>query len=346
MTTQPATGYVTWSQDGWKTERRSWMQCDGLRDSNSRVHRTLVAGFDPTRPIQWRAHSRPIAEFGGYKIRYAGEEQSVEGTLKPIEPRRDRLSFAMVNDVHSRVAAYESLMDCVREPVDFTVFAGDILNVTASEEVVRRCLLEPMAYVTRRTQAPCWYLRGNHETRGDFSRRFRDCLMLKNGHYYGSASLGPVRIVFLDTGEDKTDDHQEYFGMTDFEGYLEEQTRWLRQEVTGEGWKSARFRIVVQHIPAMPGRDLPRLRRLFEPLKTAGVNMMFAAHWHQQQWLAADAFRPFPIAVGGGCAVRPTAENTSNLATLTRCDIEGDTLRVRQFFAGSGKLALDRTLKV
>lgn len=345
LTAQPATGYVTWSQDGWKTSRRVWMQCDGLRDSNSRTHRALVEGFDPTRPLQWRAHSRPIAGFGAYRIRYAGEEETVEGTLKAFEPRPDQLSFAMVNDIHGHVDAYAPLMDCANGPVDFTVFAGDIVSAASSEDAIRKGLLGPLAYVTGRTQAPCWYLRGNHETRGDSSRRFRDYLMLKNGHYYGSIARGPAHIVFLDTGEDKKDGHREYFGMTDFDAYLAEQTRWLEHEVAGEAWKAARFRIVVQHIPAMPGRDLPRLRRLFAPLREAGVTVMLAAHWHNQQWLDADEFRPFPMVVGGAFKVSPSAEKTSGLATLTRCDIEGDALRIRQIFAGSGKVAVDRVLK-
>ena len=342
LTSVPATGYVTWSQDGWKTERRSWLQRDGLRDSNTRVHRAVIAEFNPRLPLLWRAHSRPIASFGGYRIEYAGDEVTVEGKLKPLCPDSSRLSFAMVNDVHTHVENYPPLMDCVKEPVDFTVFAGDILTETSSEDALKRGLLAPLAYVTERTGAPCWYLRGNHETRGNFSRRFRDYLLLKQGHFYGGVTIGPARIVFIDTGEDKRDDHKEYFGMTDFEGYLDEQARWLRREMTREDWRSAKFRIAVQHIPAKPATDLPRLKRLTQLLIDGGAQAMFAAHWHRQGYYEPCPERPFPMVVGGGHSLGDKKE--THQPTLTRCDIAGDTMRIRQFFAASGKLACDHTV--
>ena len=188
------------------------------------------------------------------------------------------------------------------------------------------------ALVTETTGAPCWYLRGNHETRGAYARHLRDYLALVEGHYYGAVTLGPARIVFVDTGEDKRDDHAEYSGLVDFDGYLAAQTAWLKAETEGEAWRSAKFRIVVEHIPATTGAYNPgveRLRKLQEVLKTAKVSAMFAAHLHRRGWHDPIPERPYPMIVGGG--PYPEPKNPIHSATLTRCDIEGDTMRISQF---------------
>lgn len=342
LTTTMATGFVSWSQDGWRTVTRSWCDTDGLRDVGT-VHRALIRGFDPKKAIEWRCHSRPIAELGEEAVDYAGEEVVCQGRLKPLCADRTRVSFAVVNDVHSHVEYYPHLMDCVREPVDFTVFNGDITDATCSEDDIVKGLLGPLGYVTQRMSAPCVYVRGNHEPRGAMARRMREFLLLRGGRYYGAMTWGPARIVFLDTGEDKADDNVEYSGLVDFDGYLKREIAWLQQEVSDEPWRRAPVRILVQHIPFSPKTDLPRLQQLYEVVRNAGVTLAIGGHWHYQQLIEAGKNGcAFPFLQGGGFRMDHRLE--PRRPVLTRCDVIGGRIRVRQYAADSGRELLDRTI--
>ncbi len=340
MTAKKATGYVTWSQDDGATWNKAWREEDGLLDANDIIHRAVIGGVDPAKPLRWRVHSRAFDTFGPYKVSYRGEEQTLEGGIRAILPRQDAVSFAMLNDVHQTLPIYPTLKAYVKEPVNFTVFNGDILNHIEDEASVKAFLLNPLALWTEATGAPCWYLRGNHETRGAFARHLRDYLPLVEGRFYGAVTLGPARFVFLDTGEDKRDDHAEYSGLTDFDGYLARQTAWLKAETAGEAWRSAKFRIVIEHIPATItaarrySPSVPRILALQEVLKTANVSAMFAAHLHRRGWHEPEAERPYPMIVGGG----------PKSATLTRCDIVGGTMRISQFDM-SGERVVDEEIK-
>ena len=107
--------------------------------------------------------------------------------------------------------------------------------------------------------APFIFVRGNHETRGKFAREFPDYFHQVG---YAAFTLGPVRFVILDTGEDKPDTEPVYAGIVDFDGYRIEQAAKLKLEIESKAFKKAAFRIVMMHIP-------PR----------------FSGEWHGPKWM-------------------------------------------------------------
>ena len=330
MTREKANGWVDWSQDGGQTWKRAWNQRDGLLvDAYDTIHKIIVRGYDPTRPLQYRVTSRAFTNFGPYKVAYSGEEDTRVGKLNALLPADGSFSFAMFNDVHNNIALFPAFAKQLTG-LSFTVFAGDIMSYVDSEAGIQRDLLAPLAFCAERSQAPMWYLRGNHETRGNFARHLRDYIAQQDGHFYGALSFGAARLVFLDTGEDKLDTSPSYSGMVDFESYLAEQTAWLTREVASDAWKKAKFRIAVMHIPPhlrYPNKrdyhqSLDRINKLHAVLDTAQTSLVLGAHLH----LAGMDNRkqhPYLFVVGGG----PSPER----ATLTRCDVKGNTLTVRQF---------------
>lgn len=331
MTREKANGWVDWSQDGGQTWKRAWNQRDGLLvDAYDTVHKITVRGYDPTRPLQYRVTSRAFTNFGPYKVAYSGEEDTRLGKLNALLPADGSFSFAMFNDVHNNLSLYPALAKQMTG-LSFTVFVGDIMSHVDDEPGVQRDLLAPLSYCAEHTQAPMWYLRGNHETRGCFARHLRDYIAQQNGHFYGALTFGSARIVFVDTGEDKTDDHIEYSGMVDFESYLVEQTEWLAREVASDEWKKAKFRIAIMHIPPhtrLPNgkvwqQPLARINKLQALLDTAGTTLVLGAHLHRHSMDATKQLHPYALVVGGGCTARD--------ATLTRCDVKGGHLTVRQY---------------
>ena len=80
VTHSKSTGYVTWSQDGWKTTERAWDEEDGLLSANSTLHRAFISGIDPSKPLEYKAHSRAFDKFGPYSVSYSGVEEVCSGT--------------------------------------------------------------------------------------------------------------------------------------------------------------------------------------------------------------------------------------------------------------------------
>ena len=340
-----ADGWVEWSQDGGATWRTAWNQRDGLKvDANDLVHKIVVEGYDPAKPLKYRVRSRAYTSFGPYKVVHSGEEGTHEGGINAVLPADGTLSFAVFNDVHGHLETYPKLLG-VKEAtkgLSFTVFNGDIMSHVEDSESLERGLLGPLAYCAARTQAPMWYLRGNHETRGAYARHLRDHLALQNDRYYGAVTLGRTRFVFLDTGEDKEDGHWAYSGLVDFEGYLAEQTAWLKREVESPAWKDAKFRVVFTHIPpdlrvwnAIWKQPLPRIRALHDVLEHAGTTLVVCAHLHTYVMRPAGDAHPYAQVAGGG---RIYDKGERHAATLTRCDVLEDRIVVRQFTVNGREL--------
>ena len=346
-TREKADGWVEWSQDGGATWRKAWNQRDGLKvDANDRVHKIVVDGYDPAKPLRYRVHSRAYKSFGPYKVVHSGEVGTHEGGINAMLPADGTLSFAVFNDVHEQLETYPKLLGIkdATTGLSFTVFNGDIMSHVDDPEGLEHRLIGPLAYCTERTQAPMWYLRGNHETRGAYARHLRDHLALQNDRYYGAVTLGRTRFVFLDTGEDKEDGHKEYSGLVDFEGYLAEQTAWLKREVAGSAWKGAKFRVVFTHIPPdmrvwseheIWRQPLPRIRALHDVLERAGTTLVVGAHLHTHVMRPAGNVHPYAQVAGGGSLGN---KGSNHDATLTRCDVLKDRIVVRQFIANGREI--------
>lgn len=72
-------------------------------------------------------------------------------------------------------------------------------------------------------------MRGNHEIRNAYSIGLRDHYDYVGNKTYGSFNWGDTRIVMLDCGEDKPDDHWVYYGLNDFTRLRNEQVDFLKK---------------------------------------------------------------------------------------------------------------------
>jgi hypothetical protein len=326
ITNQKSTEYVTWSQDGWKTQQKAFAYSDGFRGGNSTIHRIVIKNVDFTKPFFYKVHSRPIEKLQAYKISYSGEEQSLKGKIKRLIGKDGTISWAMFNDVHENLQIYSHFSKHLKDITSFCAFNGDILNHIDDEATIEDRLLTPFSNISQSSNLPIAYIRGNHETRSDFARQLRNYTGLFNGKFYGAFSIGDVSFLFLDSGEDKDDSCPAYFGLVDFEQYIEEQIEFIKKETALPQWKNAKARIVMRHIPyAGPHPfDITRIAKLDAALKNANVTLMMCAHLHRQKWHNPTNARPFPIVIGGGRQLK----NGPDGATLTKCYIKGNTLTV------------------
>ncbi len=340
MTAKESTGFVEWSQDGGSTWTTTWTEVDGLLDAGCKLHRTVLSEFDPAKPLKFRVCSKENPHIFSYRAEFKGDVQQLDGEIAPLLPEDGKVTFAMFNDVHEQLETYPSLLAHLKEPVNLTIFAGDIANYVDNEDDVIRNLLAPFAYVNNRTHAAMWYLRGNHETRGGFSRKLRNYLALPNGCYYGAVTLGAARFVFVDTGENKDDTYREYAGLVDFDNYLERQMAWLKDEFASRTWKESKYRIAVMHIPPCILKKLDggaytpsamRMQKLAKILAEANLSLVLSGHLHRSVNEDANMFHPYPVVGGGGPL--PLSEDKRHWygdPTITICSYDADKLVVSQ----------------
>ena len=346
MTAVKATGRVTWSQDGWQTVHTAVSGEDGLLDANSYMHKVVLAGVDLHKKLQYRIHSRRIGKFDIYGIGYSGDEVSYESFMEAPLPPDGVLTWAMFNDIHDQLKVYDIFMPHLADVHTMCVFNGDVMEDLTYEEKFKRDFLNPFARVSQEARLPVWFVRGNHETRGQLARQLRDYVALQNNRYYGAVTLEGVRFVFVDTGEDKDDSTPVFQGVNDFDGYIARETEWVKREVASREWKTARARIVVQHIPPplCKGGWEPKLKRLDalnEVWKTANVTLMMGAHLHWWCWMEPWEGRPYPLVVGGGPYLgKPDSRGNP---TLTKCRLEGRRLSVKMLNK-VGKTVIDKSI--
>lgn len=208
----------------------------------------------------------------------------------------------MLNDLHDRPKSIPILLDLDKGKTnDFIFFNGDIFDYQVDEQQIINHMLQPCVnYFAKNT--PFIYVRGNHETRGKFAREFPQYYE-HVGH--AAFTLGPVRFVILDTGEDKEDTHPVYAGIVDFDEYREQQAEWLKQEMKSKAFKKAPFRIVMMHIPPRFSGDahgVMHCTKLFDPLLEQGkVDLVLSGHTHEYKLHEPKKGQnAYPLIIGGG----------------------------------------------
>lgn len=141
---------------------------------------------------------------------------------------------------------------------------------------------------------PFEMVRGNHETRGDISRHFMDYFPRKSGQIYNAYRWGDLEIVLLDSGEDKLDNHVEYYGMAAFYPYREEMAKWLAKVVESEDYKTAKYRIIICHFTYLQDNGKPTDEFGAEPqlisltesiLNNSGADLLITGHYHPKTYV-------------------------------------------------------------
>jgi 3',5'-cyclic AMP phosphodiesterase CpdA len=313
MTTTPCVGWVEYGPTELLGQRASG-DADGLRQANVAIHRVRLAGLEPGRRYFYRVRCKPITMYQPYKIVYGPEIESPLYEFTTINPSADRVRFLVFNDLHDNVKLWRELHALVADElaIDFVFLNGDVTDYLQDEKQMVEHFLDvcTQAFATR---APFLYARGNHETRGAFSRHMRDYLDLPADRYYYGLNWGPLRLTVLDTGEDKLDTTPVYAGLCDFEAYRQTQRQWLASEIATGDFCSARWRVLIHHIPPyynQPDSDehpdnhcAVSTRKMWWPLLAdAKVDLYLGGHTHSPTIKGPDPAmgHAFPMVIGGG----------------------------------------------
>jgi len=337
-----ATAWVEWN-DSDGTIRRVAPSRDGLVEALTRIHRVTLEHLTPGLARPMRAITRDIVKLEPYSVTF-GVSTTNEFTFRAPPATSNRVSFVMLNDVHSQETLLRKLLaPIVTNLPDAVILNGDIVNDPRTETQIVPTVLRPLGEMLG-VNVPLWFVRGNHETRGPLARQLDGYLLPPGQRWYRAFTFGPVRVILLDAGEDKEDTHKAYSGLADFDRYREEQARWLAAEVAGEAFRNARYRVVFSHIPpfstdeAQSWHGPQQVLKLWAPLcRGVGLTAWFSGHTHKAEVVDPQPGQhDYPVFIGGGS--KPLA------ATVTR--IEADARRMKvTILNADGAALVERTLK-
>jgi predicted phosphodiesterase len=305
-------------------ERPAYYQTKDGNRVVGKLHKVTLPGLAKGTEYRYRILSRAVLRYEGQSDVLYGKVASTNVyTRKPLRFRtldagRTEIAFTVVNDIHGRIDDLKALThNAVYGNEDLVIFNGDMVSEMEDETVFFAGFMDE-AVNRFASEVPVFYARGNHETRGKFNVYFSSYFPTNTGKLYYSFRQGPVHFIVLDSGEDKPDSDTEYSGLSQFDAYRSEQQEWLKKEVQSESFRTAKYRLVIVHIPPVDSdwHGTLEVREKFLPaLKNAGITAMFCGHTHRYNYLEPGSQHDFPVLV-----------NAPNTALEVKADAAGMTV--------------------
>ena len=335
-TTVPAYCWVEYGTDTTQLKRARTI-VDGQVVCNNYLHKIRIDGLQPGQKYYYRVCSQEILLYQAYKKVFGNTAQSAfsEFTL----PATDTDSFTAVvfNDLHQHTQTFRALCQQIKNVnYDFVVFNGDCVDDPVDHNQATSFISELTEGVCG-DRIPTFFMRGNHEIRNAYSIGLRDHYDYVGDRPYGSFNWGDTRIVMLDCGEDKPDDHWVYYGLNDFTQLRNEQVDFLKKELSSKEFKKAGKRVLIHHIP-LYGNDGKNLcaNLWTKLLEKAPFNISLNAHTHKYAYHPkGELGNNYPVIIGGGYKM--------DGATVMILEKKKDELRVKVLNA-KGKILLDITV--
>lgn len=335
-TTVPAYCWVEYGTDTTQLKRARTI-VDGQVVCNNYLHKIRIDGLQPGQKYYYRVCSQEILLYQAYKKVFGNTAQSAfsEFTL----PATDTDSFTAVvfNDLHQHTQTFRALCQQIKNVnYDFVVFNGDCVDDPVDHNQATSFISELTEGVCG-DRIPTFFMRGNHEIRNAYSIGLRDHYDYVGDRTYGSFNWGDTRIVMLDCGEDKPDDHWVYYGLNDFTQLRNEQVDFLKKELSSKEFKKAGKRVLIHHIP-LYGNDGKNLcaNLWTKLLEKASFNISLNAHTHKYAYHPkGELGNNYPVIIGGGYKMDGT--------TVMILEKKKDELRVKVLNA-KGKILLDITV--
>jgi len=303
LTNVPVHSWVEYGTDG-NLDQKHQLYVDGQMLCNNYHHKFRLEGLIPGETYSYRVCSREIAVYEAYRKGFG--ETAVSDTYTFRLPPEGNTDFTAIifNDLHQRMGLVDKFSELIRDiDYDFVIFNGDNIDDPRNEAQA----VASLSYMNESVGAettPVFYIRGNHEIRNAYSIGLRDLLDYVGDKTYGAFNWGDTRIVMLDCGEDKPDDHWVYYGLNDFTGLRKDQAGFLKSELDSEAFRKAGKRVLIHHIPiyGLPkGTYNPCLEEWGDILKNAPFDIALNGHTHRFAYHPKSSLgNNFPVVIGGG----------------------------------------------
>ena len=312
------------------------------------------------------AHLQPGAA-GHYQVRYrlaGGTAASSLFSFHTLNPQSPALRCAAFNDLHNNIPTLTALMEHVK-PSDFelSLLLGDCLadpSHANGGDTVFRTLLGYVRLLNA-AEKPLVLVRGNHETRGNFSGQLAQLFELPlldarlpgdDQQWQFTLRAGPVFLLALDTGEDDgfATAETSYKRPKFWQSLRQREARWLQELLATQPAGDAAWKIFASHIPLYNDNwnfSDPALRYWSPLLPAFNPDLMLAGHDHGWKLLpkggsypikrkqgdgeeTRTVTPPWPVMIGGGPSLKQ--------GTVMLLAADAQRLHVRMLSAQDGKL--------
>lgn len=276
---------------------------DGQAVCNNTLHKIRLENLTPGQTYYYRVCSQEILLYQAYKKIFGNTARSEFRQFTMPAPKQDHFTAVVFNDLHKQSETLQALCNRIKDvKYDFVVFNGDCVDDPANHD-------EATAFISELTEAvggdkvPVFFMRGNHEIRNAYSIGLHGLYDYPGGKTYGAFNWGDTRIVMLDCGEDKPDDHWVYYGLNDFTRLRNDQKAFLSKELTSKEFKTANKRVLIHHIPIY-GNDTkynPCFGLWGGLLSKAPFDISLNAHTHRYAYHPKGSQgNNYPVIIGGG----------------------------------------------
>lgn len=330
-TTIPAYSWVEYGTDTLNLKQKRLI-IDGQAEFNESIHKIRLEDLTSGQTYYYRVCSQEILQYKAYSKKFGHIAKSEFYSFTMPDAETDSFTAVIFNDLHQRPNVFQALLKQVEKvDYDFVVFNGDCIDDPANHDQATR-FIKLLTEGVHGDRTPTLFIRGNHEIRNAYSIGLRKHFDYVGGKTYGAFNWGDTRIVMLDCGEDKTDDHKEYSGLNDFTQLRHEQVGLLQEELQSKAFKKADKRILIHHIPLYGCDNL--CWNLWEPLlRKAPFHVSINAHTHRFAYHPKGSLKNnYPVVIGGG--------NKVESATVMILEKKKDELRIKVLDA-TGKVLLD-----
>lgn len=298
---KPAFAWLELLDDNNQVITKIYQSEDGMLEANTDLFKFEIA--TAARKFKYRVAAKEVLKFDPYKISYGEEIQSDVFTATLASQDQEQIRALIYNDVHENMDTYRELVPNKNTDIyDFSILNGDSFHYVTNQVDLTEKLLKPFSFFA--TDKPFIMNRGNHETRGAFSRHFKKYFGYPDNKFYQSFKLGPIYWIFLDSGEDKPDTHEVYGETVDYDNYRKEQASWLEKVLQSKERKTAQHTIVVSHIPVFHADDWHGTlhnRSTFHPLfQKYRIDAMITGHTHKYGYYPPDQDHNYTLFIGGG----------------------------------------------
>ncbi len=309
---KPSIGWVELAPDDntnyYAKERKKFFDCTNGVKNTSLIHSVKLTGLKPGTTYRYRIYSQEVLSHQGIFVNYDGRiaANNVYSKEAPrfttLDPNKAETSFVVLNDVHGKKDFITPLMNYADyKKKDLVFFNGDMISVLNKGDDFFTGFMNEAIELFAQEKSP-YYSRGNHETRGEFATHFQDYFCPQIPHLYFTVRQGPVYFIMLDTGEDKPDSDIEYSGIVDYDGYRSQQAEWLKTLTDDPDYKSAKFRVVVCHIPICVDKNNwhgPQdcLEKMAPVLNQMNIDVMLSGHNHRDSFHEPNSTCQYPVLV-------------------------------------------------
>ena len=286
-TAKKGTGYVRYTYKG--EEKTIWDEDLGVIRTDDFIHRVFVPK-EELRDNDYCVGSQYVY-FKYAKTAIKGKTIESESYHFNGVDKEDDINILCMPDIHAdndraRTAAAKTGIQA-----DIVMILGDVVSKMEEKANFTDTLLSNASALTKGT-IPVVYIRGNHETRGEFAAQLMKYLPTYKTEPYFCFDFGAMSAVCLDTGEDKEDDHIEYSGLVNFSDFRAKEFEWIRSLKADDF--TGKYKIVFTHVPGI--QDFWN-ENWAKPFADIGFDLVVGAHLHTcKSWNWSE----IPIVCVGG----------------------------------------------